>query len=72
MDDVGTEMPGTGVRPPKRGAWNHQRGARKLGLAGFCYRFSTKNGDALVMRIWGNFPDLKGAFKLLTASIGVR
>ena len=43
MVDVGIEMPGTGARSPKRGDWNHQRGARKLDLAGVCYRFATKD-----------------------------
>ena len=70
MVDVGIEMPGTGARSPKRGGWNHQRGARKLGLAGFCYRFSTKNGDALVMLLWGKAVTLGYTTHFATAAYG--
>ena len=70
MVDAGIEMPGTGARSPKRGSWDHQRGARKLDLAGFCYRFATKNGAAVVVRLWGKAVTLGYTTHFATAAYG--
>ena len=70
MVDVGIEMPGTGARSPKRGSWDHQRGARKLDLAGFCYRFATKNDDALVIMLRGKAVTLGYTTDFATTAYG--